>query len=408
MDSTSVNTNPRRRRLAASLASESPSIVPVPFPRRRLNLSDQAGLLSNGMQMDPMEHSFFNALIRHRNDSDTDDIHTNPRSSRRSKRPKFEHSLERDVKPHVYGRKGQLEAGELMLEMVHSDGGAFEWERDSGTEEDYDPENVLKNDAKFYRSKNSRCNLLLRHQAGTVFHLSKLIIKGPDLGGTSPVTQGLVFVGMNDLDLLCSAGAYKAMYVNSSGERIPRPGPWLTDEETRMQHREMSEYLNRFIGDNPTQPPSHIPASMFPTGLGVDWSRFEWSSFTFEGLLDMFPDFVERLRERHFLTHPERVPRSNFMRSLQDEEPSSSRQLPVQPMPGVLLTTAGPEWDIEMEDVDCDGHDSDEDTVDQPLPIERLNGHEGRKSTEKIMKPVADFYLKSGKSTATLHFSPPL
>jgi len=114
------------------------------------------------------------------------------------------------------------------------------------------------------------------------------------------------------------------------------------------------------------------------------------------------------------LTHPERVPLSNFMNGM-DRVDNPNLSLPQMNAPPVQLTTAGPEWDSEMEDVDCDGHSENGDGIDIPLPVihvRRLNpsssGGKVLLEDASIQKPNADFYLKTGKNTAAIHFRPPL
>lgn len=74
-----------------------------------------------------------------------------------------------------YGRFGQLEPGELKMEIVSCDGGVYSDEHLLS----YPPENILKNDNSVYCTKNNRCNIVLKHQGGTVFSLQELVIKGP-------------------------------------------------------------------------------------------------------------------------------------------------------------------------------------------------------------------------------------
>lgn len=72
-----------------------------------------------------------------------------------------------------YGHYGQVEAGDLEMEMVSCDGGMF------SNELSYAAENILKNDNSVYCTKGNRCNIVLRHRGSTAFTLSELIIKAP-------------------------------------------------------------------------------------------------------------------------------------------------------------------------------------------------------------------------------------
>lgn len=59
------------------------------------------------------------------------------------------------------------------MEIVSCDGGMF------SNELSYAAENILKNDTSVYCTKGNRCNIVLRHQGGTVFTLQELVIKAP-------------------------------------------------------------------------------------------------------------------------------------------------------------------------------------------------------------------------------------
>ncbi|KAI6778830.1 regulator of chromosome condensation (RCC1) [Emericellopsis cladophorae] len=92
--------------------------------------------------------------------------------------------------PMRCGRRGQVEPGELRMEMVSCDGGMF------SDESMYSATNILKNDSSVYCTKGSRCNIVLQHRGSCPFSLQELIIKGPS------VREGMIFVaGDNDDDL---------------------------------------------------------------------------------------------------------------------------------------------------------------------------------------------------------------
>lgn len=93
---------------------------------------------------------------------------------RRSKRRKLDSDKRTSTsKPFRYGKYGQVEPGQLRMEIVSCDGGMF------SNESSYAAENILKNDNTVYCTKGNRCNIVLRHQGGTPFTLQELIIKGP-------------------------------------------------------------------------------------------------------------------------------------------------------------------------------------------------------------------------------------
>lgn len=100
--------------------------------------------------------------------------HDGPEDNRRSKRRKLD--SEKHVPSYTgfrYGKYGQVEPGQLQMEMVSCDGGMF------SNETLYAAENILKDDNSVYCTKGNRCNIVLRHQGATVFTLQELIIKAP-------------------------------------------------------------------------------------------------------------------------------------------------------------------------------------------------------------------------------------
>ena len=98
----------------------------------------------------------------------------NSNSNRRSKRRKVDSERQSDgFQGFQYGHYGQVEPGELHMEIVSCDGGMF------SNQLSYSAENILKNDNSVYCTKGNRCNIVLRHQGSTAFTLSELVIKAP-------------------------------------------------------------------------------------------------------------------------------------------------------------------------------------------------------------------------------------
>lgn len=96
--------------------------------------------------------------------------------SRRFKRRKLDSDKMVSNFKHVrYGMYGQVEPGELTMEIVSCDGGTYSVPDGSK----YMAENILKNDTSVYCTKSTRCNIILRHHGGTVFSLKELVIKAP-------------------------------------------------------------------------------------------------------------------------------------------------------------------------------------------------------------------------------------
>lgn len=97
-----------------------------------------------------------------------------PDSNRRHKRRKLDSDrLTPAFKGFRYGKYGQVEPGQLRMEIVSCDGGMF------SNESSYAAENILKDDTSVYCTKGNRCNIVLRHQGATVFTLRELVIKAP-------------------------------------------------------------------------------------------------------------------------------------------------------------------------------------------------------------------------------------
>ncbi|KAK4236403.1 hypothetical protein C8A03DRAFT_45610 [Achaetomium macrosporum] len=112
-----------------------------------------------------------------------------------------------------YGKYGQLEPGPLAMEIVSCDGGLY------SDEHSYAPENILKNDASVYCTKGNRCNIVLKHEGGTVFTLDELVIKAPGPKFSCPVREGMVFVAMESDELLTRTAQYQIQYLPARSQR---------------------------------------------------------------------------------------------------------------------------------------------------------------------------------------------
>lgn len=127
--------------------------------RSLLDMTDHINLMT------PLSRSTFSRVLRP--DDSVDD-------NRRSKRQKIDsHRLAPTLNGFRYGKYGQVEPGQLRMEIVSCDGGMF------SNESSYAAENILKNDSSVYCTKGNRCNIVLRHQGATVFTLRELVIKAP-------------------------------------------------------------------------------------------------------------------------------------------------------------------------------------------------------------------------------------
>jgi hypothetical protein len=101
--------------------------------------------------------------------------HDFPDDNRRNKRRKLDADRlgSSGIKPFRYGRYGQVDLGQLRMEIVSCDGGMF------SNQSSYAAENILKDDNSVYCTKGNRCNIVLQHQGGSVFTLQELVIKAP-------------------------------------------------------------------------------------------------------------------------------------------------------------------------------------------------------------------------------------
>ncbi|KAI0377819.1 hypothetical protein F5Y04DRAFT_263336 [Hypomontagnella monticulosa] len=131
--------------------------------------------------------------------------------NRRVKRRKLDSDrLSSGFQGFRYGKYGQVEPGQLTMELVSCDGGIY-----SDDNQRYVAENILKNDSTVYCTEGPRCNIILRHQGNTVFTLKELIIKAPRSNFTSPVQEGMVFVSMTSDNLLTRTAQYQIQYPTS-------------------------------------------------------------------------------------------------------------------------------------------------------------------------------------------------
>ncbi|TGZ76461.1 hypothetical protein EX30DRAFT_344867 [Ascodesmis nigricans] len=116
------------------------------------------------------------------------------------------------------GRTGpQMEIEQLPMTLKHCDGGAYQRHHPeailrvrrgmSNRDPDryvpeYAPESALRDDNTVYCSMNRKCNMILQHAEGACFSVQRLVVRAPSSGYTCPVSAGMIFVAMDDRDLL--------------------------------------------------------------------------------------------------------------------------------------------------------------------------------------------------------------
>lgn len=110
--------------------------------------------------------------------------HAQTEDSRRVKRRRLDSERPGSgFKGFRYGRFGQVEQGQLKMEIETCDGGIF------ADDENNPPESILKNDESVYCTKKDSCNIVLRHQGATVFTLSELVIRAPGPSFSAPLVH---------------------------------------------------------------------------------------------------------------------------------------------------------------------------------------------------------------------------
>lgn len=128
--------------------------------------------------------------------------------ARRIKRRKLESDRSAQTyRGFRYGKYGQVEPGQLTMEIASCDGGLY------SDQSSYAVENILRNDPLVYCTKGNRCNIVLRHQYSTVFSLQELIIKAPGSNYSSPVREGMVFIVIDSSELFTRTAEYQIQYL---------------------------------------------------------------------------------------------------------------------------------------------------------------------------------------------------
>ncbi|KAH8663588.1 hypothetical protein BGZ60DRAFT_565634 [Tricladium varicosporioides] len=154
-------------------------------------------------------HAFLDGSVPNLPSPNRDEVYSGEAEPSRRKRRKLDSDgMDSGYKGFSYGRYGQVEPGELKMEIVSCDGGMFPEQGDR----DYKAENLLRTDDSVYCTQSNRCNLVLRHQGATVFCLKELVIKAPHAGYTAPVQEGMVFISMTSDDLLTRTAQYQIQY----------------------------------------------------------------------------------------------------------------------------------------------------------------------------------------------------
>ncbi|KIW51463.1 hypothetical protein, variant 1 [Exophiala xenobiotica] len=175
----------------------------------------------------------------------------------RAKRRKLDDgTYEDEPRTFSYGHNGQVITGQLRMEIVSCDGGEYS---DPHVPINSYPQNVLVDDTTVYCTKTNRCNLLFKHVGGMPFTLTKIVVKAPRAGFDAPIQEGLIFIAMDEDNLLDKTSQYDVRWTPKSrrllrhrqdGYRPPyRPShEYINSTRSPLRSINSSRYLN-----NPTE-----------------------------------------------------------------------------------------------------------------------------------------------------------
>ncbi|KAI5459869.1 hypothetical protein BGZ63DRAFT_359154 [Mariannaea sp. PMI_226] len=189
---------------------------------------------------------------------------------RRPKRRKLDSDrLVPSFKGFRYGKYGQVEPGQLRMEIVSCDGGMF------SNETSYSAENILKDDLSVYCTKGQRCNIVLRHQGATVFTLQELVIKAPtSLSYSHPVREGMVFVSMNQDEVLSRTARFEIQYAQKANQESGEGDISIPPEVLSIQHHERGTTTLRSRGQIYCNDESEARVPQMPREFASDLPDF--------------------------------------------------------------------------------------------------------------------------------------
>lgn len=314
--------------------------------------------------------------------------------NRRVKRRKLDSDrIAPSFKGFRYGKYGQVEPGELTMEIVSCDGGLY------SNESSYACENILKNDNSVYCTKSNKCNIVLRHQGATVFSLKELVIKAPASSSyNAPVREGMVFVSMNQDDLLNRTAQYQIQYAPSRSHGRSRESRTLApiisirhNEDgtvvTRAQTR--SRRMYGLVADDEdenhrtAQIPPEFTTDLLPFNITTECSDDEDSDDDHTPRVPLSRRAPNRIGVLPFESEDsdDGNPFANDEYGLDDVWAPSSRRRDTQNM-----------------------------TLTEALDATQRASHEAVRSAAAfdLMAPHAKFYIEKDKSKCTIRFDPPV
>lgn len=324
--------------------------------------------------------------------------------TRRIKRRKLDSDrITSSFKGFRYGKYGQVEPGQLTMEIVSCDGGLY------SDELSYAAENILKNDATVYCTKGNRCNIVLRHQGATVFSLKELVIKAPGSDYSSPyvpdisleerlnyshsrsVREGMVFISMNSDELLTRTAQYQIQYVPTRSNRQPIYSiRHEEDGRTRLHQRHRRGYSISMEEDDSrtAQIPSEFNISPPQFHITTECSDDESDGGWMPGHL--------RSRRRT----PNRIGALPFESESSDDGgdnwgPSGSDWTTWDGGSGFTQGRSEPGSGMALEDT----QDASQNATQQGA--QAVGG-------ESLMAPHARFHIEKNKNKCTIRFDPPV
>lgn len=307
--------------------------------------------------------------------------------SRRPKRRKLDSDrIAPSFKGFRYGRYGQVEPGELTMEIVSCDGGLF------ANESSYAYENILKNDPTVYCTKSSKCNIVLRHQGATVFSLKELVIKAPgSCNYSSPVREGMIFVSMNQDDLLTRTTQYQIQYAPPRSGRtrdlralapiisIRHNDDGTTVTRTRLRTRPLHNYSDDEEDNQST--------AQMPPDFATDPPPFNITTECDEEESD------EPMTNMFYRRPPNRIG------SLPFESDSSDEGNPFAQDEYGLVDAWSPA---------ARRRDTQNMTLAEAANAHQQAAHEASAGGSDLMVPHAKFFIEKDKSKCTIRFDPPV
>ncbi|KAF0326501.1 hypothetical protein GQ607_006401 [Colletotrichum asianum] len=312
-----------------------------------------------------------------------------PEENRRVKRRKLDSErASQSFKGFRYGRYGQVEPGQLKMEILSCDGGLFE----NGSSYAYD--NILRDDKTVYCTQSNRCNIILKHQGATPFSLKELVIKAPALNYSSPVREGMVFVSMHQDEVLTRTAQYEIQYASlrsgrSSSTRPLAPIISIRHHEdgttvTRTHARQRRLYSMDGEDDENEQRTAQIPA--------------EFTS--------QLPPFNITTECNYEETDDEDTPRISVNRrapnrigSLPFESDSSDDGNPF----------ASDRYDFEDYSFNNRRRDPSDMSLAEAVEATQMATQEAVRAVGGgLMAPHAKFFIEKDKSKCTIRFDPPV